>query len=168
MNKIVQYTAKQESSVKTENLMNWLHTNCEKTQRFFIRAQKYQKKYYNKRWWNIMFKPEQKVWLYIKNIFIKRFLWKLNWLHYEFYRILEWIKNQIYKLKLLKTLNIHNIFYINLFRAYKLYEDKKFPEFKSLHLVKNLNVCEYKISVILNSWVQTIFNKQLMLQYQIA
>ena len=168
VNKIVQYIAKQESSAETESLMNWLCINCEKTQKFLIRAQKYQKKYYNKKWWNIMFKSEQKVWLYVKNIFIKKLLQKLNWLCYELYRILKQLKNQIYKLKLLKTLNIHNVFHVSLFRAHKLCEDEKSSELKSLCLVKDSNVHKYEISVILNLWVQTILNEQLMLQYQIA
>ena len=91
--KIVQYIAKQKSSVKTESLIDQFCTSCKETQRFLIRAQEYQKKYYNKRQQNIMFELGQKIWLYIKNIFIKKFLWKLDWLHYEFYRILEQIEN---------------------------------------------------------------------------
>ena len=167
-NEIVQYTAKQESSAKTESLTDWLCTSCEEIQRFFIKTQEYQKKYYDKRWWNIMFKSEQKVWLYIKNIFIKKFLQKLDWLHYEFYKILKQIKNQVYKLELSKTLNIHNIFYVSLFKAHKFCEDEEFSELKSLHLVKNSNIYEYEISVILNLQIQIILNKQSMLQYQIA
>ena len=168
MNKIIQYTAKQESSAEAESFTDQFCISCEKIQRFFIRVQEYQKKYYDKKWQNITFKPEQKVWLYIKNIFIKKFSQKLNWLYYELYKILKQIKNQVYKLELSKTFNIYNVFHVSLFRAYKLCEDKKFSELKSLCLVKDLNVCKYKIFVILNSQVQIIFNEQSMLQYQIA
>ena len=61
MNKIIQYITKQKSSVKTESLTDQLYISCEEIQKFFIKVQEYQKKYYDKRWWNIMFKPEQKV-----------------------------------------------------------------------------------------------------------
>ena len=159
---------KQESSTEAESLTDQLCTSCKKAQRFLIKAQEYQKKYYDKKQWNIMFESEQKVWLYVKNIFIKKFLWKLNWLCYEFFKILKQLKNQVYKLKLSKTLNIHNVFHVSLFRVYKLYEDEKFSELKFLCLMKDLNVHKYKISVILNLQVQTILNEQPMLQYQIT
>ena len=168
VDKIVKYTAKQGSSAEAESLTDWLHTSCKEAQRSLIRAQEYQKKYYDKGWQDTMFEPGQKVWLCVKNIFIKRPSWKLDWLCYEPYRILEELGNQAYKLELPKTLNIHNVFHVSLFRAYKLCEGDEFPEPKPLCLAKDLDICEYEVSAILDSQVQTIPNEQPMLQYQIA
>ena len=74
INKIIQYIVKQESFVKTKSFTDWFCTSCEETQKFLIKAQEYQKKYYDKKQWNITFESEQKVWLYVKNIFIKKLL----------------------------------------------------------------------------------------------
>ncbi len=73
-------------------------------------------KYYNiKKMKRLSFEKEDKIYLLCKNITIKRPNDKLDFKKFEPFIIIYKILNFNYKLLLLKTMQIHPIFYISLF-----------------------------------------------------
>ncbi len=73
-------------------------------------------KYYNiKRMKKLSFKKKDKMYLFYKNIIIKRPNDKLNFKKFESFIIICKISEYNYKLSLFKTMQIHSIFYISLF-----------------------------------------------------
>ena len=78
-------------------------------------SQKHQVKYKNVRIKVIKFQVKNYVHLNEKNIRIKRNR-KLKWKQFGFFKILEKIKNQAYKLNLFKWWWIHNVFHVSLLK----------------------------------------------------
>lgn len=113
-----------------------------------MKFQKYQIKHYNQFHLNFNFNVEQLVWLKVKNITLKWFLWKLDWQCYEPFKIIKKIDNVVYQFKLLKELHIHDVFHVSLLCDHKLQIDEDTSESESLHLVKDSAEREWEIEAI--------------------
>jgi hypothetical protein len=78
-----------------------------------------QVKYYDKKHTSRIFNVENKMLLNFKNIHIFKSLKKFNHEYYELFEIEEFIKKQIYKLRLFHTFRIHNVFHCFSLKSYK-------------------------------------------------
>ena len=100
-----------------QNLLNVLKVNLMKTQ---IKQAHYQ----NER---IMFKQyiiETYVMFNDKNINIKRNK-KLKWKHFESFKVMKTIDDQIYRLNIFKHWRIHNVFHVSLLKKVKIKKKRK-------------------------------------------
>ena len=92
-----------------------------------------------------------------KNIRIKRNK-KLKWKHFEFFRVLEIIKDQVYRLKLFKRWRIHDVFHVSLLKKSKFKKKKNTIELtyqsKDIKIEKDEIIEKlYEIETILNSHI---------------
>ncbi len=78
-----------------------------------------QAKYYDEKHTSQIFNVEDKILLNFKNIHIFKSSKKLDHKYYESFEIEEFIKKQVYKLRLFHTFRIHNVFHVSLLKSYK-------------------------------------------------
>jgi hypothetical protein len=78
-----------------------------------------QVKYYDKKYIFRIFNIEDKLLLNFKNIHIFKSSKKLDHKYYESFEIEEFIKKQVYKLRLFNTFRIHNVLHVSLLKSYK-------------------------------------------------
>ena len=122
-----------------------------------MNAQVKQTKYQNKR---TLFKKcfvKQYIMLNEKNIRIKRNK-KLKWKHFEFFRVLKTIKNQIHRLKLLKRWRIHDVFHVSFLKKSKFKKRRNTTKFtyqsKNIKIEKDEIIEKlYEIEIILNNHI---------------
>ena len=78
-------------------------------------------KYYDRDWLSaLIFKKKEKVFLLRRNIKIKRLSTKLDHVKIKLFRILDNSEKNIYKLDLLKSIEIYSIFHISLLKKVSL------------------------------------------------
>ncbi len=133
-----------------------------------MRAPAYQARTYNKFYCYLEYKVGQKVWLRVKNITIERLSRKLDWQKYDPYRIIERIRKVAYRLDLPSNLQIHNVFYISLFRDHKPQVNEESPEPQPLRLAIDSEVRPDEIEAIFASQIQTNPPNLAVLQYKIV
>ena len=75
---------------------------------------------------------------------------KLNYKYYGPFEIKELVKKQVYRLKLLKKMKIHNVFYVSLLEPYTKTNNSDVPTLPSI-MVKGED--KYEIEKILNSQI---------------
>ncbi len=78
-----------------------------------------QVKYYNEKHTSRIFNVEDKILLNFRNIHTFKSSKKLDHKYYESFEIEEFIEKQAYKLRLLNTFRIHNVFHVSLLKSYK-------------------------------------------------
>jgi hypothetical protein len=78
-----------------------------------------QVKYYDEKHTSRIFNDEDKILLNFRNISIFKSSKKLDHKYYELFEIEELIEKQAYKLRLLNTFRIHNVFHVSLLKFYK-------------------------------------------------
>ncbi len=84
------------------------------------------------------------------------------------YRIIERIGKVAYRLNLLASLQIHNVFHVSLLRDHKPGVGEEFPKLQSLKLAIDPEVWEYEVEAILASRIQSNLPNPPVLQYKIA
>ncbi len=116
-----------------------------------INTQKSQKKYANqKRITSFNYVVEDIVWLFIKNIKIKRSLKKLNHKWIDFYKIKK-IMTNVCQLNLSQSMKIHDTFYISLLRSAATNLLTESIQSSSSSIIIEDEEKKYEINDILNS-----------------
>ena len=116
-----------------------------------------QARHYNKKHKPIIYKVNDKVYLNSKNIESTRPAKKLDYKYYEPYTISEAIGKQAYKLELLPSMKIHNVFHILLQEPYTGTNEPNNPPLSPIEVERQE---EYEVEEILDSRIH--YNK---LQY---
>ncbi len=168
LDEVQKYIATRESSAEGESLIEGIFAFCEEVTKSHVRAQVHQAHTYNKSHCDVKYKVGQKVWLRIKNIIIERLSKQLNWQRYGSYRIIEGIGMVAYRLDLLASLQIYNLFHFSFLFDHKPWVDEESPEPQPLKLTIDLEVREYEVEAILTSWIQTNPPNPPILQYKIV
>jgi hypothetical protein len=97
---------------KITKLRNQLYKRLKKTKNN-------QAKYYDEKHISRIFNVEDKILLNFKNIHIFKSSKKFDHKYYKSFEIEKLIEKQVYKLRLLNTFRIHNVFYVSLLKSYK-------------------------------------------------
>ena len=113
-----------------------------------------QARHYNKKHKPMIYKIGNKVYLNSKNIELTRPAKKLDYKYYELYIISEAIRKQAYNLKLLPSINIHNIFHVLLLKPYIGTNEPNNPSSSSIEIEEEE---EYEVEEILDSCIH--YNK---------
>ncbi len=92
------------------------------------KAKKNETKYYDKKHIFRIFNVENKILLNFKNIHTSRSFKKLDHKYYESFEMQNLVEKQTYKLSLLHTFRIHNVFHVFLLKLFK----KRFDEMITL------------------------------------
>ena len=168
LDEVQKYSATRGSSAEDESLMERIRATREEVTKSLARAQAYQARTYNKSHCDVEYKVGQKVWLRVKNITIERPSRKLDWQRYGPYRIIERIGKVAYRLDLPASLQIHNVFHVNLLRDHKPRVGEESPEPQPLKLAIDPEAWEYEVEAILASQIQSNPPNPPVLQYKIA
>ncbi len=97
---------------KIIKLRNQLYKRLKKTRNNQV-------KYYDEKHTSRIFNVENKILLNFRNIHIFKSSKKLDHKYYKSFEIEEFIEKQAYKLRLLNTFRIHNVFHVSLLKSYK-------------------------------------------------
>ena len=123
-----------------------------------IDAQVKQAKYQDKRTLFKKYFVRQYVMLNEKNIRIKRNK-KLKWKHFELFRVLEIIEDQVYRLELLKRWRIHDVFHVSFLKKSK-FKKRKNTTIEFTYQSKDIEIEKdeiieklYEIEIILNNHI---------------
>ncbi len=168
LDEIQKYSATRGSSAEGGSLIERIRATCKEVTKSLTRVQAYQARIYNKSHCNVEYKVGQKVWLGVKNITIERPSRKLDWQRYGPYCIIEKIGKVAFRLDLPASLQIHNVFHVNLLRDHQPRVVEKFSEPQLLRLAIDPEVQEYEVEAILASRIQTNPTNPPVLQYKIA
>ncbi len=168
LDEIQKYIATLGSSAEGESWIERIYATREEVTKSLTRIQSYQACIYNKSYCDVEYKVGQKVWLRVKNITIERPSGKLDWQKYGPYCIVERIGKVAYRLDLLPSLDIHNVFHVSLLRDYKPRVGEEFSEPHQLRLAIDPKVREYVVEAILASRIQRNPPNPPVLQYKIA
>ena len=122
----------------------------EKLETKLKKAQKAQAKYYNKKHIPRTFKAEDKIYLYSKNIESMCLFKKLDYKYYGPFKIEKPIGKQVYQLKLLQKMKIHDVFHVSLLESYTKTDNSNVPVPPSI-VVKGED--EYKVEEIFDSQI---------------
>ncbi len=128
LDEVQKYSATWGSSSEGESLIERIRVTHEEVTKSLTRAQVYQARVYNKSHRDVEYKVGQKVWLRVKKITIERPSRKVDWQRYSPYRIIERIGKVDYRIDLLASLQIYNVFYISLLRDHKHRVAEESPE----------------------------------------
>ncbi len=119
LDEVQKYNSTRDSSAEGESLIERIRATRKEVTEFFTRAQAYPARIYNKSHRDVEYKVGQKVWLRVKNITIERPSRMLDWQRYGPHCIIERIGKVAYRLDLLTSLQICNVFSLSLLRDHQ-------------------------------------------------